>query len=213
MKNNLAISAERAAAAAARTHADRPAPVEADRRWSLLMAAAQAGDRFSYDQLLREIAPYVRAIVARHHRGADVEEVVQETLLAAHRARQTYDPARPFRPWLAAIARRRSIDALRRSCRWRPYEITADAAGPAFEAYADPAAMRREEAAGAAQRLGAAVIALPEPQRQAIELLKLRELSLSEASRLTGRSIAALKVNTHRAIKTLRRHLDMQRQD
>jgi RNA polymerase sigma factor (sigma-70 family) len=209
MMNNLAISAERRRDAFAR----EAQPFEAERRdsdqrWSMLMTAAQAGNRLAYDRLLREIVPYIRAIVARHHRGAEIEEVVQEVLLAVHRARQTYDPARPFRPWLAAIARRRSIDALRRAGRWRPYEIAADVAGPVFAAYPDPAAIRRDEAASAAERLGAAVIALPGPQREAIELLKLQELTLNEAARLTGRSIAALKVNTHRAIKALRRHLD-----
>src|SRR5262245_57557210 len=86
-----------------------------DREWSALMAAAQGGDRAAYERLLREILPFLRALAARQHRRPDrIEDVVQEALLTVHRVRHTYDPTRPFAPWLAAIARRRSIDALRR---------------------------------------------------------------------------------------------------
>src|SRR5579859_4431481 len=89
-----------------------------DLRWSRLMAAAQGGDREAYRRLLGEIVPFIRAIVARQHRMADrAEDVVQDVLLTLHRVRHTYDPGRSFKHWLAMIARRRSIDALRRRLR------------------------------------------------------------------------------------------------
>lgn len=183
-------------------------PTEADRRWSALMASGQAGDRQAYDRLLREIAPYIRTVARYHHRAPDrAEEVVQDVLLAVHRMRHTYDPARPFRPWLAAIARCRSIDALRRRCRDARFEVAEAAAGPAYDNAADPATERFDAAHETADQLGKAIALLPQGQREAIELLRLRELSLAEAAQLTGRSVAALKVNMHRALQSLRRQL------
>lgn len=181
---------------------------DADRRWSLMMAAAQEGDSMAYDRLLREIVPYVRRIAAQQHRTPDrVEDVVQEVLLTIHRVRHTYDPARCFRHWLAAIARRRSIDALRRASGRFRFEVGEGDAGLAYEAYADPSLGSHDEAHASADQLGKAISALPPTQREAIELLKLREMTLAEASRLTGRSIEALKVNAHRAVKALERKM------
>jgi len=169
------------------------------------MAAAQDGDRAAYEKLLREILPYLRSIARRWNRSPDrVEDVVQDVLLTLHRVRHTYDPTRPFTHWLATIAKRRTIDALRRRGRSEKFEIFDDSA---YETFADPAANRemkvRDEAAG----LGAAIADLPDSQREALELLKLRELSLVEASAVSGKSISALKVNVHRAIKALRAQL------
>ncbi len=171
------------------------------------MAAAQAGDRRAYDHLLREIVPYVRAIAWRAHRSPEaIEEVVQEVLLSVHRVRQTYDPARPFRHWLRAIAHRRSIDALRQRCRHAAYEV---AASPhlADDRPAETSSDGFDDGPLQTGRLHQAIAALPARQRQAIELLKLREMSLNEASRLTNCSVAALKVNAHRALKSLRKQL------
>lgn len=173
-----------------------------DLEWSRLMSAAQRGDRLAYNRLLRQTLPVVRAIVARQHRAADrIEDVVQDVLLTIHRVRHTYDPSRPFSHWLATIARRRSIDALRRKSRINASEV-ADA--HALETFADPAANRSMEADEAATNLRGAIAGLPSGQREALELLKLRQMSLAEASHTTGRSVAALKVTVHRAIKALR---------
>jgi RNA polymerase sigma-70 factor (ECF subfamily) len=173
-----------------------------EREWVRLMAAAQGGDRAAYEQLLREVVPFVRAIARRYHGVPDrIEDVVQDVLLTVHRVRHTYDPARPFQHWLAAIAHRRAVDLLRRRRRTDALEITDEAA---YETFADPAANRQMEVRDVARRLNSAVAGLPERQRQALELLKLRELSLREASQVSGTSIAALKVNVHRAIKALR---------
>ncbi|MGH7007362.1 MAG: sigma-70 family RNA polymerase sigma factor [Stellaceae bacterium] len=173
--------------------------------WSRLMAAAQDGDRKAYETLLREIVPYVRAVARHTHAAPDrVEEVVQDVLLTVHRVRHTYDPARPFRPWLAAIARRRAIDALRRHRRTETHEISDQYA---YETFADIAANRHAEMPTTAAGLRAAIADLPAQQREAVQLLKVRGLSLAQASAETGKSTAALKVNMHRAVKTLRRRL------
>jgi len=176
-----------------------------DERWSRLMAAAQAGDRACYEALLRDCLPFIRAVVARQHRRPDrIEDVVQDVLLTIHRVRHTYDPRRPFTPWLAAIARRRSIDLLRRRMRSDAREVADE---EAYETFADPAANKDKDAADRAAELALAVATLPDGQRQAIELVKLREMSLEEAAQASGKSAGSLKVSIHRAIKALRAHL------
>jgi RNA polymerase sigma-70 factor (ECF subfamily) len=183
---------------------------ETDRRgngpddWSALMAAAQAGDRAAYRALLTAIVPYVRVIAAGAFQDrADVEDVVQDVLATLHETRRMFDPSRPFRPWLAAIARRRVVDRLRRDLRRRRREVPL---APAHETFADDPA-NGWEWTGDHAALRAAVASLPAGQRQAIELMKLRELSLREASSASGQSVTALKVATHRALKRLRRLL------
>ena len=175
------------------------APLVMEQSWSQLMAAAQEGDRAAYERLLRKIVPFIRAIARRRHPTEDrVDDVVQEVLLSVHRVRHSYDPARPFEAWLAAIGERRSIDVLRRCTRRAAVEIV-DPEG--YENVPDPGAEGGILARDALER---AIADLPARQREALELLKLRELSLREAERVSGRSISALKVNIHRALKTLR---------
>ena len=169
-----------------------------------LMAAANAGDAEAYTRLLRALTPLVRQIV-RHHRhfaGADeVEDVAQEVLLSVHAARATYDPGRPFMPWLLAIVRRRVVDAGRRRTRQATREVALDDGSVTFSA---AEANSHEEAFAQAAALRVAIDGLPRGQREAIELLKLREMSLREASATTGSSVGALKVATHRAMAALR---------
>ncbi len=165
------------------------------------MAAGQNGDSASYERLLRAVVPFVRAVVSRHHRGDRIDDAVQDVLLTVHRVRHTYDPARPFDNWLATIAHRRSIDLLRRRARIAANETNDELA---YETFADPMANSDLERNARTEGLSAAIAALPESQREAIDLLKVREMTLIEAARTSGKSIAALKVNVHRAIKTLR---------
>ncbi|WP_147020000.1 RNA polymerase sigma factor [Methylorubrum extorquens] len=173
---------------------------------SAAMTAAQTGDAAAYRALLRACVPLVSAMVrAKGVRGAAIDDVVQETLLTVHRARATYDPSRPFLPWLRAIAQRRAIDALRRTGRL-PREVRDPLA---YEAGVDdgPLPGHALDTVERDRILGAAVARLPEGQRQAIEHIALRELSLDEASASTGRTKGALKVNFHRALKALRNSL------
>lgn len=181
--------------------ADRP---QADDRsvWSSLMAQAQDGDRHAYRRLLTQIAPYLRSFAARSHRNpSDVEDTVQDILLTVHAIRHTYDPTRPFAPWLAAIAKRRIVDRLRRQGRAGAREVTL---GAEHETFAAPEANLHEKAWDH-RALRQAVASLPTGQRQAVSLLKLQELSLKEASARSGMSVASLKVATHRALKSLRK--------
>jgi RNA polymerase sigma-70 factor (ECF subfamily) len=172
-----------------------------DQRWSELMGRAQAGDARAYDTLLRECLPLLRAICRRRlSNAAEAEDAVQDTLLTLHRVRATYDPARPFRPWIAAIAERRALDRGRGVARGLARHTVLEAAD---HVGAEGDAHSRLEAAD----LRAAVGELPASQRTALQLTKIEALSLAEASARSGMSMGALKVATHRAIQSLRRTL------
>jgi RNA polymerase sigma-70 factor (ECF subfamily) len=174
--------------------------LEQEVHWSGWMEAAQKGDRRAYDQLLHSILPHLRAFVGARVRDPNItEDVVQNVLLSVHQARHTYRPERPFGPWLRAIARNASIDALRaRGVRTRLEVPITD------QAPAAPPPNRSEEISPVLAR---ALAELPPTQRQAVELLHLRELSSAEAARKVGISAVALRVRAHRGYKTLRAKL------
>jgi RNA polymerase sigma-70 factor (ECF subfamily) len=178
-----------------------------DRRLSSLMRKAQDGDQTAYATLLREVLPILKRVMQARLGflpASDREDLVQEVLLSLHAARATYDPARPFMPWLMTIAHNRMVDQARRNGRRAANEVLVD------EYPADVADQDSRVAAdhyGDPEQLRQAIRALPKGQRAAIELLKLREMSLKEASQATGMSIGALKVSVHRAVKALRSSL------
>jgi RNA polymerase sigma-70 factor (ECF subfamily) len=177
---------------------------KADGEWERLMAAAQRGDSASYVRLLTDITPLVRRAARRRWPsvGADViEDVVQDTLLSLHAVRHTYSPDRPFTPWLMGILRHRLADGMRRTVRRAAREVLV----PDFEeTFGEVPANREQDRDDDRAALKQAVAALPEGQRRAVELLKMKEMSLKEAAAETGMSVAALKVAMHRALKSLR---------
>jgi RNA polymerase sigma factor (sigma-70 family) len=150
---------------------------------------------------MRSITPYLRAVAHRAGlEGDEIEDGVQDILLIIHSIRQSYDPGRPFGPWLLAVARHRLIDRLRRRgrLRLRETELTA-----ALETFAMDETNIHEEN-GEVRRVRKAIAGLPSGQREAVELLRLQELTLKEASERSGQSPSALKVALHRALKRLR---------
>jgi RNA polymerase sigma-70 factor (ECF subfamily) len=172
-----------------------------------LMRAAQDGDADAYRALLLAVTPRLRRLI-RGRRAfldpQDIEDLVQDVLLSVHAVRHTYDPARPFLPWLLAIVRNRLADAARRYVRQHGREVRVDDLDVTF---ADLTTNIPDEGIGDEEALAHAIQQLPQGQRQAIELLKLREMSLKEAAAHTGSSVSALKVATHRAMASLRRAL------
>ncbi len=172
--------------------------------WSILMARAQDGDAEAYRRLLVAIAPYLQSLARRHHRNpGDVEDTVQDVLLTVHAIRHTYDPHRPFGPWLVAIAKRRIIDRLRGQGRTRAREVALDRE---HETFCAPET-NLGEADWNKRVLSDAIERLPPGQREAVRLLKLQEMSLQQAAAASGISVAALKVAMHRALKNLRKML------
>lgn len=128
---------------------------------------------------------------------------MQDALLTLHRVRHTYEPGRPVKPWLAAIVSRRAIDAARRRGRVGAREVHNELA---YETFADPQA-NEDRIEDAPRTLAGMTSGLSAGQKQALDLVKMQELSLNEASAVSGQSVASLKVNIHRAIKKMRANL------
>jgi RNA polymerase sigma factor (sigma-70 family) len=172
-----------------------------------LMKAAQTGNAAAYTQLLREIAPLVRQIVRNQRRFLeveDIEDLVQDVLLSVHAVRATYDPQRPFLPWLLAITRNRLADGARRYARSTAHEAHVEDWSVTF---VDRRANTTVDDSGDVQELKKAIATLPPMQRHAIQMLKLDEMSLKEAAVACNTTVAALKVATHRAMTALRKML------
>jgi len=179
-------------AGAARRPRALSSPEAAPDAWGELMAAAQDGHGGAYRRLLREISDWLRRYFLRRLPQGDVDDAVQETLLAVHRRRHTFDPRCPFGPWLAAIARRKWIDQLRVLGR-RPTEALPD----------DLAVADHEAAVTSASVLASLLEELRPAQAQAIMLVKLQGYSIEEASRETGLSASAVKMHIHRGLARL----------
>ncbi len=171
--------------------------------WAEWMAAAQDGDSARYGCLLESILPPLRGFVrGRLGDPSSVEDVVQTVLLSIHRARHTYRPERPFGPWLWAIARNAIIDSQRaRSVRLRR-EVSLETVGEA----AHPQAPVNEDLSLSPQ-MSDALSRLPASQREAVELIHLQGLSVTEAAARVGISPGALKVRAHRGYRALRARL------
>jgi RNA polymerase sigma-70 factor (ECF subfamily) len=180
---------------------------EQNNRFSEMMKAAQAGDSLAYSRLLSAITPSLRKIIQRKRafqNVQDIEDLVQDVLLSLHSVRETYDPERPFFPWLFAIVRNRLADGARRYARTSRNEVLVDELPVTF---ADEHANIEKDVYRDPDRLKQAIDRLPQGQREAIQMLKLKEMSLKEVSSQTGSSIASLKVSVHRGIAALRKSL------
>ena len=164
-----------------------------------LMVRYQAGDEAAFEEiygrLARSVRGYLRTLVPP---GGDVEDLVQSTFLQLHRARATYLPGEPVRPWAFAIARHVGLMARRSSGRRARNEIL-----PAEELPEVPTLSR---AAGALDRiaLGRALGQVAEPGREAVWLHHVEGLSFREIAAVQGISETAAKVRAHRAIVALR---------
>jgi RNA polymerase sigma-70 factor, ECF subfamily len=182
---------------------------EQEQQASDLMQLAQTGDQGAYASLLVLLVAVTRQF-ARSRLGLAVpwiEDVVQETLLAIHRARHTYDPRRPFAPWFYAITSNRMIDVIRRERRVRAREI-ADIDPPDVPVW--PATANEDLDVDAIRD---AVAALPARQRDVVRALKFQDLSVRETASRMGMSESAVKVTAHRAYRMLKDMLGAGRRD
>lgn len=157
------------------------------------MAAAQRGDTAAYRALLGEVERWLQRFFARRVAPAHRDDLVQDVMLAVHAKHATWQPGRAFYPWLAAIARYRWVDHLRRVYRAAEEELgDTDAAEPG-----------QEEAVMARMSLERLFELLPAGQVEAIDLVKIRGFSIVEASARSGQSETLVKVNIHRGLKKL----------
>lgn len=171
------------------------------------MVRAQDGDQAAYCRLLKAIVPVIRGMARRriYQDEALLEDVVQDVLLTVHRVRHTYDPARPFLPWLSAIVSARAIDALRARGRRQSWEVIDE---EAVFAHADGAAPDAQGELAAGQQVDDLLSRLPDRQRRMVELVHLCEMSLAEAAAASSTTLAAVKSVLHRAFTTLRQNRD-----
>ncbi|MBL8908200.1 MAG: sigma-70 family RNA polymerase sigma factor [Rhizobiales bacterium] len=170
-----------------------------EEEWAKMMRAAISGDALAYKHFLEAVTPALRALaqsnLARCGAGnSEVEDVVQETLLAIHLKRHTWDPERPIRPWILAIARHKFIDMLRRKGR-RAEDVIED-----FDALPDtgqaPDSLDRHE-------LNRMLRKLNERQRDIVRSLAVEGASIRETARRLDMKEATLRVSLHRALAAL----------
>lgn len=161
-------------------------------RWDEWMRAALNGDQAAYRLLLTDLRSWLIAYFSRRIHRSAVEDLVQVTLMTLHDKRQTYDPTRPFGPWISTIARHRWIDHMRATLRHVETELDEDL--PSDEADRDASARHD------VKRL---LKLIPPAQAEVIDLVKLQELSIEEAAIRTGHSQSSVKVMIHRGMKKM----------
>jgi RNA polymerase sigma-70 factor (ECF subfamily) len=191
MRSDLLSLISKPSSGAAQVARGKP-PSTASDDWGRLMVAAQKGHGGAYRRLLSEVSEWLVRYFRRRLPPADVDDAVQETLLAVHRRRHTYDPQYPLGAWLAAIAKRKWIDQLRVLGR-RPTEELPDALS-----------VGDHEASVISSSVLASLLEQLRPaQAQAILLVKVQGYSIEDASGETGLSPSAIKMNIHRGLARL----------
>ena len=169
-----------------------------EERLKRLFLAGLDGDAASYRIFLGALTGHLRAFVRKRLYAFpdDVEDVVQEALLAVHNARHTYDASQPLTAWVHAVAKYKLVDYFRSRSRH-------EALNEPFDDYADFFGTSEEPAADARRDLGKLLETLPDKQRLPIRHVKLEGLSVKETAKLTGLSESAVKVGIHRGLKAL----------
>jgi len=163
-----------------------------------LFVRGLAGDASAYHSFLKELTGFLRAFLRKRlvRMPDDVEDLVQEALLAIHNQRHTYDPGQPLTPWVYALARYKLVDLLRRRSR---NELLNDPLDDESELF-----IANDSEAGEARRdLAKLLDRLPDRQRLPIVHMKLEGLSVVETAQRTGMSESAVKVGVHRGLKAL----------
>ena len=170
----------------------------AEERLRSLFVAGLGGDAVAYRSFLDGLARHLRAFLRRRlaHARDDVEDILQETLLAVHNGRHTYRADQPLTAWVHAIARYKLMDFFRSHARREARNTPLDEDSELFASSdAEPAQARRD--------IGKLLEQLPDRHRLPILHVKLQGLSVAETAKLTGLSESAVKIGVHRGLKTL----------
>jgi len=163
-----------------------------------LLVRGLGGDAASYHAFLSALSAHLRGFFRRRMSGLpdDVEDLVQETLLAVHNQRHTYDPGQPLTAWVYAIAKYKLVDLLRR-------RASREQRNDPLDSELEVLAHNDAEVAAARLDLNKLLRRLPDRQRLPIVFVKLQGMSVVEAARTTGMSESAVKVGVHRGLKAL----------
>lgn len=169
-----------------------------EERLKALFVCGLAGDTAAYHAFLADLTAHLRGFLRKRlfQLQDDVEDLVQEVLLAVHNGRHTYRPDEPLTAWVHAIARYKLTDYFRARSRRETLNTPLDDELEIF-------ATCDTEAADARRDLGTMLEHLPERQRLPIMHVKLQGLSVTETAKLTGLSESAVKVGVHRGLKAL----------
>lgn len=168
------------------------------------MAQAQKGDESAYQQLLADIYPIIQKFLLRKFGPLGTsEDIAQECLIAIHKARHTYDPKRPFQPWMFAVIRYKSIDFMRKKQKQWQREVLDDEYVATYRA-SDTNTQIEEER----ERVQEALSCLPPDMKRAVVLTKIEGLDTKEAALKEGISQVALRSRVSRAYKVLRKKME-----
>jgi RNA polymerase sigma factor (sigma-70 family) len=173
-------------------------PEAPEERLHRLFVAGLDGDATAYRSFLDELGRHLRAFLRRRlaHARDDIEDILQETLLAVHNGRHTYRADQPLTAWVHAIARYKLMDFFRSHARREAWNTPLDEDSEVFAGSdAEPAQARRD--------IGVLLEQLPDRHRLPILHVKLQGLSVAETAKLTGLSESAVKIGVHRGLKTL----------
>lgn len=161
------------------------------------------GDDAAFGVVYDELSPRLhRFLMRKANDAALAEDLLQQTFLHMHAARETYRTGMDVVPWAFSIARRLAIDSFRK--RRRTVAVDASAAEALVSELCPEGALRAKQAA---RTLHATLAALPESQRTAFELIKLEGLTLAQTAQAVGESVSAVKLRAHRAYEALREAL------
>lgn len=160
-------------------------------KWGKWLSQSMRGDKNTYRLLLCELQIWLSAYFRKRIHPDEVDDLVQDTMLAIHNKKQTFDENREFMPWLVAVARHKLIDKLRRNIKFLAETLDDEIADTTKQ---EMCARHDVEK----------LLSLIEPrQAQIISMLKLKEMTIEEVSNQTGHSQASVKVIAHRGLKAL----------
>jgi RNA polymerase sigma-70 factor (ECF subfamily) len=163
------------------------------------MVAYQRGTMEAFETLYSAFRGALKGYLRALARDSGVaEDLLQETFLQLHRVRHTYQPPRPVRPWVYAIARNVFLMHRRAAHRRGRHEAIADDALP--EVPVPP----EIEGLGDRDTVQKALARLPEPRREPLVLHHMLGMSFKEVGAVLGISEGAAKVRAHRALAELR---------
>ena len=185
---------------------DNHGRAHAEDRLRDLLVRGLGGDAAAYHEFLKDLCAHLRAFFRRRLSGLpdEVEDLVQESLLAVHNQRHTYDPAQPLTAWVHAIAKYKLVDLLRR-------RAGRDRLNVPLDDELEMLAHDDSDAASARLDVAKLLLRLPDRQRLPIVHMKVEGMSVVEAARVTGMSESAVKVGVHRGLKALAAIIRMRR--
>lgn len=169
-------------------------------KWQEYAIAAQKGDKRAYAKLLGEISPYIKNAIIKSLANQDAaEDIAQEVLISVHKSLATYQPDKPFKPWLSAIINFRRTDYLRKYYSQREDKKAVTDDNPEYLA----ANVTNPTHAGELKDIETALDTLPEQQSRVFKMIKIQGYSAKEVANELDMTESAVKVSAHRTMKKL----------